>query len=124
MRALMIVCQMAAALGLLNVWLLRRNRSTAFRGGNAKTMQEEFATYGLPSTMVAVVGTLKIAIAIALIVGVWIPSLVLPAAALLCVLMFGALAMHARVRDPLMKSMPAVGMLVLAGILVAGALRA
>ncbi|PHX64615.1 MAG: hypothetical protein CK550_09045 [Gemmatimonadetes bacterium] len=49
----------------------------------------------------------------ALIAGIWFPAVVFSAAALICVLMLGALAMHVRVRDPLRKSLPALGMLVL-----------
>lgn len=115
---LIVIGQVVAALGLLNVWLFRRNKRTPFRGGDAETMQQEFAAYGLPPGMLVLVGTLKVAIAIALIAGIWMPSLVRPAAGVLCVLMLGALAMHVRVRDPLMKSLPAAGMLALAVMLV------
>lgn len=118
MRMLIIVCQVVAALGLLNVWLLRRNKSTPFRGGDAQNMTEEFAAYGLPAGMVMLTGTLKVTIAIALIAGIWMPILVRPAAAALCVLMIGALAMHVRVSDPMVKSLPAAGMLALAALMV------
>ena len=69
MGTILAICQIVAALGLLNVWLLRS-------------------------------------------------SLVLPAALLLTVLMLGALAMHVKVHDPFKKSLPAVGMLALALIIV------
>ncbi len=118
MRILIVVCQVVAACGLLNVWLLRRNKSTPFRGGNAQNMSEEFAAYGLPAGMVILIGTLKVAIAIALIAGIWMPVLVRPAAAALGVLMLGALAMHVRVSDPIVKSLPAAGMLALAALLM------
>jgi uncharacterized membrane protein YphA (DoxX/SURF4 family) len=107
------VLQIAAALGLLNVWLLRFNQRTAYRGGSAGSMREEFATYGLPSWFAYLIGILKVGSAIALIVGIWIPVLVLPAAGLIGVLMLGALSMHIKIHDPLKKSLPALGMLVL-----------
>ena len=91
MGPILIVCQIAAALGLRNVWLLRSHRATSCRGGNAGSMREEFAAYGLPAWSV-VVG----------------------------VLMLGALAMHWKVRDPLKKSLPALAMLALAVTLVLG----
>ncbi len=123
MRTVMVILQIVAALGLLNVWLLRFNRRTAYRGGEAGSMTEEFAAYGLPAWFAYVIGALKVGSALALIAGIWLPALVLPAAALVCVLMLGALAMHAKVRDPLNKSLPALGMLVLCLGIVWGAVR-
>ena len=42
------IAQVIVGLGLLNVWLVRFNKSTEYRGGAAANMREEFATYGLP----------------------------------------------------------------------------
>lgn len=109
----MVILQIAAAIGLLNVWLLRFNKRTAYRGGNASSMSEEFAAYGLPVWFTYAIGALKIGAALALIAGIWFPALVLPAAALIGMLMLGALAMHAKVHDPLTKFLPALGMLAL-----------
>lgn len=117
MRTLLIVLQIAVALGLLNVWLLRFGRSTAYRGGDAGSMQEEFALYGLPKWFMFLIGALKVGAAVCLIAGVWIHSLVLPAAALVCALMIGALAMHLKVRDPLKKSLPALLVLVASAVI-------
>lgn len=116
-----IIFQIVAALGLLNVWLLRANRSTEYRGADARNMREEFAAYGLPAWMVVVVGTLKVGVALALLAGIRYPVLVLPAALLLCALMLGALAMHFRIHDPLRKSAPAAAMLALAVVIALGA---
>ena len=120
MGPIFIVCQIAAALGLLNVWLLRFNRATSYRGSTASTMREEFAAYGLPGWSVVVVGVLKVGSAVALLAGLWYPVLVRPAAAVIGVLMVAALAMHRKVGDPSSKYVPAVIMLVLALILLAG----
>jgi MFS-type transporter involved in bile tolerance (Atg22 family) len=57
------------------------------------------------------VGALKLGSAAALLAGLWIPELALPAASLLAALMLGALAMHLKVKDPLLKSIPALAML-------------
>jgi hypothetical protein len=105
--------QIIIALGLLNVWVLRFHRNTAYRGGDSHSMEEEFEVYGLPGWFVYVIGTLKAGVAICLIVGVWLHILVLPAALLLCALMLGALAMHVKVRDPVKKSVPALIILIL-----------
>ena len=107
------VLQVVVALGLLNVWLVRAGASTAYRGGSAQSLRAEFAAYGLPDWMFYAVGFLKITSAVLLIAGIWIPALIIPPAAIVAVLMIGALAMHAKVRDPLIKSLPAFLMLVM-----------
>lgn len=116
------ILQVVIALGLLNVWLLRPGRETDYRGGEARSLKEEFAAYGLPDFLFYLVGVLKIGAAIALIVGIWNESLVLPAAAVVAVLMVGALAMHFKVKDPAIKSLPAFLMLVMSASLCALAL--
>ena len=114
MESLPLVLQVIVALGLLNVWLVRAGQATRYRGGDAKSIREEFAAYGLPGGVMWIVGVLKVSIAIALIGGIWKPALVKPAASVLVVLMLGAIAMHAKVKDPVAKSVPAAGMLALA----------
>ncbi len=105
--------QLAVGLGLLNVWLVRAKSSTAFRGGSAQSLSEEFAAYGLPHWFFLLIGALKIGSAVLLIVGIWVPEVVAPAAATVAVLMVGALSMHAKVKDPLIKSLPAFLMLLM-----------
>lgn len=105
------VLQVIVGLGLLNVWLLRRESATAYRGGDAKNLKEEFATYGLPAPMFYVVGGLKIACGALLLVGLAYAPVVLPAAAVVAVLMLGAVAMHLKVGDPVSKYVPAALML-------------
>lgn len=123
MRTVVSISQIIVAIGLLNVWLLRSRQGTAYRGGHAENMQEEFAVYGLPGWSMWVVGFSKVGAAICLIAGLWFHILVLPAALLVCALMLGALAMHVKVRDPLGKSMPALAILVCAVIISLGSLR-
>lgn len=111
------VLQVVVALGLLNVWLLRSGAATSYRGGDAKSLKEEFAAYGLPDIAFYVVGILKVGSAVLLLAGIWVPALVLPAAAIVAVLMVGALVMHVKVKDPVMKSLPAFLMLVMSASL-------
>lgn len=101
------ILQVIVGLGLLNVWLLRPRSSTPYRGGVAQSLKEEFVEYGLPEWMFYVVGALKIGAAIAFIAGIWIPALVAPAAAVVIVLMIGAVAMHVKVKDPWKRALPA-----------------
>jgi len=107
--------QVIVALGLLNVWLVRAKASTAYRGGSAQSLKEEFATYGLPDCTFYMVGILKVGSAILLLLGIWVksPDLVRPPALIVAGLMVGALAMHAKVKDPLTKSLPALAMLLM-----------
>jgi len=113
------VLQLVVGLGLLNVWLVRRDRPTAYRGGTATTLRDEFAAYGLPPVAFPVVGGLKVASALVLIVGVWVPLPVREAAGLVAALMVGAIAMHVKVRDPLVRALPATAMLGLCAAIVA-----
>jgi hypothetical protein len=115
--------QVIVALGLLNVWLIRSNWSTAYRGGDAKTLKEEFAVYGLPGWFCTLVGFLKVTSALALLSGIWFPQLVLPAAAMITALMIGAVSMHAKVKDPIGKTLPAAAMLLMSAILCVSALK-
>ena len=111
--------QVIVGLGLLNVWLVRGRSATSYRGGAAQTLQGEFAAYGLPGFAFYVVGALKIGAAIVLIAGVWVALPVRAAAGLVAALMIGAVAMHLKVGDPLMKSLPAALMLALSAAIVA-----
>ncbi len=62
--------QVGIAFGLLNVWLLRLGKSTAWRGGNARNMTEAFATYGLRPWFMRLIGFLKVSLAVLLLIGV------------------------------------------------------
>jgi hypothetical protein len=113
------ILQIVAGLGLMNVWLLRFNRHTTYRGGSATSMKEEFATYGLSASFMKLVGFLKLSSAAGLILGVVYPVLVTPFAVLLVLLMLGALAMHLKIKDPISKSIPAMTMLVISVLILA-----
>ncbi len=110
--------QVIIALGIFNVWILRFNQSTGYRPGSAGDMKEEFSAYGLPSWAVYVIGSLKGLLALSLVVGIWVPSLVKPAAAGMALLMLGAIVMHFKVKDPPKKALPASGMLVLSVLVI------
>ncbi len=117
MNIILIFLQIIVSFVLLNVWLVRYDKETRWRGSISKNMREEFITYGLPIWFMYVVGFLKVSIAILLIVGIWFSILVKPVALLLVFLMLGAIAMHFKVKDTLTKSVPATLML-LAAILI------
>ena len=110
--------QVIVGLGLLNVWLVRGRSATSYRGGAAQTLKEEFAAYGLPGFAFYLVGALKIGAACVLIAGVWFALPVQEAAGLVAALMMGAIAMHFKVGDPLLKSLPAALMLAMSATIV------
>lgn len=112
------VLQMLVGLGLLNVWIVRSRSATAYRGGSAASLRDEFVVYGLPPTVFYAVGGLKVSAALVLIVGVWIDLPVALAAAVVAALMVGAVAMHVKVGDPPRKAAPATVMLAMSSAIV------
>lgn len=81
-------------------------------------MKEEFAAYGLSGWMVWVIGFLKVSAALALLAGLVYPVLVDPAAALMAVLMIGAVLMHLKAKDTPLKFLPAGSLLALSLVLL------
>jgi len=112
------IAQIVVGLGLLNVWLIRFNKKTDYRGGAAANMKEEFAAYGLPQWFCYLVGGLKIVSGLLLLIGVVIPGIAVYPASVVAVLMLGALAMHIKVHDPLKKSIPAASVLTLCLLII------
>tara|TARA_B100001939_G_C16851986_1_gene577885 strand:- start:409 stop:777 length:369 start_codon:yes stop_codon:yes gene_type:complete len=108
-----ITAQIVIALSIYNVWFLRFNKPTKFRGKNAKSMKDEFLSYGLPSNFVWIIGFLKVTLATLLLVGIIYNEFIFPAASGMAILMAGAISMHVKVKDELIKSLPAAIFLVL-----------
>jgi hypothetical protein len=115
MEEVKIALKIIVGLSLLNVWLLQYNKPSRWRGGDAKTMMEEFEAYGLGSTLCYVVGFLKVGFSIVLIASIKFQSLgefsdanlELVAASVLGALLTGSILMHIKIKDALIKSFPA-----------------
>ena len=118
MEYVTIIIKVFIFFSIINVWLLRFNKPTSWRGGQASNMQKEFEIYGLSKTMLYLVGGLKVLVATLLIVSIWTPQLTVPSAGIMAVLMTGAIAMHIKVKDALLKSFPAFSFLVLSLFLI------
>ena len=118
MEFIQTILQVVIALGIFNVWLVRGSNPTNYRGGSASNIKEEFAIYGLPTWAFYIIGTTKIACAVALTLGIWLHALITPAASILGILMLGAILMHIKVKDPLIKSLPAATLLAMCLCLV------
>lgn len=120
---IIIAIKIITAIGIFNVWMLRYNKLTEYRGGNAKSLKEEFETYGLKSWFMYIIGAIKIVISILFIVSCFSKYLnmldfaVFYGAAIMSLIMIGAIFMHLKVNDPFKKSIPAVTMLALYSII-------
>ena len=107
MEEVKIALKIIVGLSLLNVWLLQYNKPSRWRGGDAKTMMQEFETYGLGNTLCYLVGFLKVSFSVVLIASIKYPSLELVAGSVLGVLLTGSILMHIKIKDALVKSFPA-----------------
>ena len=102
--------QLLIAFGLINVWIIRFAKPTKYRGRGAHNMREEFKAYGLPLWSMYLVGTIKLSIALLLIIGFWAPAVITPSLYILTFLMLGAITMHYKVKDPVVRMLPAISM--------------
>jgi hypothetical protein len=116
MNTIITLSQLTIALGIFNVWLVRADRPTSYRGGDARTMEEEFHVYGLSTQCMKVVRICKLASAGLLVAGLWNPLFTGIGATAMASLMLAAVVMHAKVRDPVRKSIPAASLLLLSVI--------
>lgn len=107
---------------VLNVWLVRPKAHElfgfSFRGGDAKSLLDEFAVYGMSSEIFYLVGFLKVTTALMLLAGLRYSWIKLPAAILMSLFMSAAFYMHYTVADEILKFVPSAILLSLSLILV------
>lgn len=120
MTTLAIIAQIIIALGIFNVWIIRRDQPSPYRPDGASNMEEEFERYGLPDWVRLAVGSTKVTLAVLLLVGLLFAPLAMGAAAVMGLLMLSAVVAHIRVGDPWSKSVPAAVMLTLSALVVIG----
>ncbi len=96
---------------VLSVWTFRMNSDSIFRGGSASTMLEEFQAYGLTETHMYIVGAFKITAAILMLLGLRFSRLVVPGTLVMTFFMVGAVAMHIRIGDGIIPTLPSTLML-------------
>ncbi len=118
MEYVLTALKLIIGLSVLNVWLLRSRKATEWRGGDAKNMKEEFAIYGLPEWFMYLVGALKIAFSLGLILSIWYPVFENVSAAGMATLMLGAVSMHIKVKDQVKKALPSFTFLALSTAVV------
>jgi putative oxidoreductase len=100
MKEVIIATQLTISFVLLNVWILRYQQ-----------MKDEFKHYRLPNWLRIFTCVSKVSLAILLILGIWDQSLTLLSVQLLMVLMAFALLAHLRVKNPIVKALPALSLL-------------
>lgn len=103
---LVVSLQLLVAFAMLDVWLIRYNSPGFSRGGDAKTMAEEFRVYGLPDWFRNLIRVLKLAAGGMMVLGIWWPECALISGSSLSIMMIGAMVMHFKVRDPIYKVLP------------------
>ncbi len=104
---------------IINVWFIRFNKPTPYRGGGAKSMKEEFEVYGISNTAMYMIGALKVILATSLLASIWYPDWSIPSALGMAILMLGAIAMHFKANDPGIRSFPALTLLISCILIIA-----
>jgi hypothetical protein len=102
-----IALKIIVGISILNVWLLQKGKATKWRGGEAKTIFEEFEVYGFSQQFCYVIGFLKVSLALLLIASIQFQVLALVGSLGLAILLLGSILMHFKIKDPLYKSFPA-----------------
>ena len=102
MEIISILSQLIVAISVIIVWVFRY-----------ENLVLEFKQYGLSSLVRNAVGASKIALATVFILGIWYTEFLIPAALLMAVLMIGAQYCHMKVKNPLVKFIPSLALLLL-----------
>ena len=119
MSAIEIIIQLLVSLTILNVWLFRRNKPSNYRCADAKNLRDEFLSYGFPVWVYFAVGPLKVLTATAMVISIWLPSLVWSSTLLMAFMMLVAVICHLKMRqDRLTRALPAATVLALCTIVL------
>jgi|TARA_B110000259_G_scaffold187455_1_gene241732 hypothetical protein len=102
MEKLIVLSQIIVSISVVFVWTFRFHN-----------VLKEFAQFGLSDLTRNIVGTTKISLATLLIVGIWYPSLVLIPSILMGLLMISAQYFHFKIRNPFIKYLPSLTLLLL-----------
>jgi len=102
MNYLVSSAQLIVALSIIIVWVFRFDN-----------IVKEFKQYGLNDLTRMAVGAAKIALATLLVAGIWFPQLICIPALLMALLMLCAQYFHFKVKNPLIKYIPSLLLLIL-----------
>ena len=113
MKYLKVLLKLIVSFTIINVWTLRANKSSIYRGGESVDLVSEFLSYGLSVNLMYLVGAIKVIAALLLFLSVIFKKLELIPLIIISVLMIGAIYFHFSINDTLIKSFPAALMLLL-----------
>lgn len=102
-----LLAQIIVATSVAYVWIFRHDNIIA-----------EFKQFGLSDVARCFIGAIKIALATLIIVGIWYPSLIPVPAAIMGLLMIAAQYFHFKVKNPFIKHVPSLLLLVLCVFLI------
>jgi len=100
------LAQLTVAISVVYVWVFRFHN-----------VLNEFKQFGLSDLTRNLVGASKISLATLLVVGIWYPSLVLIPSILMGLLMIGAQYFHFTIRNPFIKRLPSLILLILSAFI-------
>lgn len=118
MEYLEIAIKLIVGLSVLNVWLLRANKATPWRGGTAKSLKQEFEAYGLSENVMKLVGAIKILLSLLILISIFYSPTEQIGAIGMAIMMVGAIFMHLKISDPLKRSFPALSFLILSIVIL------
>lgn len=96
------LAQIIVSISVVIVWVFRRDNIAL-----------EFEQYELSNLSQNIVGALKISLATILILGIWYNELLILSSLLMAFLMICAQYFHFKVKNPLIKFMPSLALLIL-----------
>jgi len=100
------IAQLTVAIAVAYVWIFRYDN-----------VVKEFKQFGLSDLTRNLVGASKISLATLLVTGIWYPSIVLIPAILMGLLMIGAQYFHFKIRNPFLKHLPSLILLILSALI-------
>ncbi len=106
MENLSSLAQMVLALSVAYVWIFRYDN-----------VVKEFKQFGLNDLTRNFVGASKIALATLLVAGIWYPSLVQIPSVLMGLFMISAQYFHFKIKNPLIKHLPSLILLILCAVI-------
>lgn len=106
---LLSLMQITLGLSVAYVWVFRFHNVVA-----------EFKQFGLSDLTRNMVGASKIALATLLIAGIWYSSLVQISAVIMGLFMIGAQYFHFQIKNPFIKRLPSLILLILSAIIALG----
>ena len=102
MTNLLILAQIIVAASVAYVWIFRYD-----------VIMKEFKQFGLSDLTRTFIGAFKISLATLLVAGIWFPTLVAIPAILMGLLMVAAQYFHFKIKNPFIKHLPSLVLLIL-----------